>query len=40
MEDRIQKLQGSLKMLEKQYRANLKEGFDNKIKAYRLEAVV
>lgn len=27
-------------MLEKQYRANLKDGFDNKIKAYRLEAVV
>jgi hypothetical protein len=26
--------------LEKQYRSNLKEGFDNKIKAYRLEAVV
>lgn len=27
-------------MLEKRYRANLKEGFDNKIKAYRLQAVV
>lgn len=27
-------------MLERRYRSNLKEGFDNKIKAYRLQAVV
>ena len=27
-------------MLEKRYRTNLKEGFDNKIKAYRLQVVV
>ena len=38
--ERLRKLQGNLKMLEKQYRVNLKEGFDSKIKAYRMEAVV
>lgn len=38
--DRLKKLQGNLRILERQYRANLKDGFDNKIKAYRLEAVV
>ena len=38
--ERLRKLQGNLKMLEKQYRINLKEGFDSKIKAYRMEAVV
>lgn len=27
-------------MLEKRYRENLKEGFEHKIKAYRLQAVV
>ena len=37
---RLRKLQSNLRILEKQYRVNLKEGFDNKIKAYRLEAVV
>ena len=38
--ERLRKLQSNLRILEKQYRVNLKEGFDNKIKAYRLEAVV
>jgi len=38
--ERLRKLQSNLRVLEKQYRVNLKEGFDNKIKAYRLEAVV
>ena len=38
--DRLRRLQGNMKLLERQYRANLKEGFDNKIKAYRMEAVV
>jgi FKBP-type peptidyl-prolyl cis-trans isomerase (trigger factor) len=39
LNDRLAKLQGNLKLLEKKYRENLKEGFENKIKAYRLEAV-
>jgi hypothetical protein len=40
LSDRISKLQGNLKILEQKYRENLKEGFDNKIKAYRFQAVV
>ena len=33
-------MRGNLKLLEKRYKENLKEGFDEKIKAYRLQAVV
>ena len=40
VQDRLKELQGNIKFLERQYRHNLKDGFDNKIKAYRLEAVV
>jgi hypothetical protein len=36
---RVAKLEGSLKLLEREYRENLKEGFEHKIKAYRLQAV-
>ena len=40
MEDKVCRLQGNLKLLEKRYKDNLKDGFDHKIKAYRLQAVV
>ena len=40
LSERLNKLQGNLRFLEREYRANLKDGFDQKIKAYRLEAVV
>lgn len=40
MDARVNKLEGNLKLLEKKYRDNLKVGFDHKIKAYRLQAVV
>ena len=31
---------GNLKLIEKNYKTNLKEGFENKIKAFRMQAVV
>ena len=33
-------MEGSLKLMEKQYKSNLKEGFENKIKSFRLQAVM
>ena len=39
LSSRVNQLAGNLRLLERRYRANLKEGFDNKIKTYRLQAV-
>jgi hypothetical protein len=40
MNKNITKLEGNLKILAQKYKSNLREGFENKIKAYRLQAVV
>lgn len=40
MKSKIHQLEGSLKMMEKKYKDNLKQGFENKIKSFRLQAVM
>lgn len=36
----MHELEGSIRLMEKKYKQNLKEGFENKIKSYRLQAVM
>lgn len=40
LKKRINELEGNTKILEKKYKHNLKNGFENKIKSFRLHAVL
>lgn len=40
LRQRVRELEGNMKMLEKKYRVNLKEGFENKIKSFRIQNAI
>lgn len=37
---RLHELEGNIRILEKKYKQNIKEGFENKIKSFRIQAIM